>query len=706
MKQTAIVRFVRRTLKRVLVAALAALLLGAITLFICWRAFPFPADRLHQFSASPVVTDRHGSPLLQLVAADDQWRLPTSLDEMSPWLIAATIAVEDERFHSHLGVDPIAVLRAAGQNMLSAKVVSGASTITMQVCRMINERPRTLAAKIDEAFRAMQLEQLSSKDEILELYLNIAPYGGNLRGVEAASLRYFGKRAKDLSLPEAALLAGLPQSPTRLRPDRHPGAAMKRRETVLRRMAEVGTITREQSEEAARAAVVMHSATTARDLNLTDAKPNPAAHFARLTLAVRAGGGRTTLDLPLQREVERLVGEHAARLPTGTNAAMVVIDVSTGDVRAMVGSVRPDDPLEGQVNGAIALRSPGSALKPFVYAAAFESHRLNESSTLYDGPIERGGWTPVNFDRQFSGEVTAGDALRRSLNVPAILVAEGVGLQRCAGVMESAGIALPADAARRGGLAIVTGAIECSLVELTNAYATIGRGGVRKPVRLFPDQPTSSTPALSSEACAMIDDILSTAHRPPRCMEDRRAEDVPWFMWKTGTSSGRRDAWAVGHNRKVAIGVWIGRFNGAGDFVYSGNESAEPLLAKLFDLHALRNMDAPSRAASWPVVDPLPLPAELSPELRIVSPAAGSRFLAVGGTALIHPRAHGQKSPIAINRSVSTAAEVVDGSLTWFLNGRRLASGETRRLSLPPGTYELQCVTEDGRWTKTAFEVK
>ncbi|MEX2214046.1 MAG: penicillin-binding protein 1C [Phycisphaeraceae bacterium] len=672
-------RFILRLLRRTAKAAIVPFIVAAIALEILWRVSPFPVERLSYLPQSPRVLDRHAQPLMQLVGMDDQWRLPVSLDEISPWLIQATIAVEDERFESHSGVDPIAVLRASGQNMAAGRVVSGASTLTLQVCRMLDDQPRTLGTKAVEALRAMQLEELHTKDEILALYLNLAPYGGNLRGVEAASLAYFGKRAKDLSLGEASLLAGLPQSPSRLRPDRHLERAKARQATVLRRMVETGTLTQARAEEAAGLALVIRAGTLS-------AKPQ-AAGAAWLALSRRPLGGQTTIDLGLHREAERLAREHIHTLRHDMDAAVVILDIASGDVLAMVGSTSPQDPRHGQVNAALARRSPGSTLKPFIYGAAFESRRLSERSIVQDIPINRGGWTPRNFDRTFKGEVSVSEALQRSLNVPAILVAEGIGLQRCVGTIEAAGITFPRDAAQRGGLAVVTGAVEVTLLDLTNAYATLGRGGVRQPVRLFADEAITQTPVLSGDSCAMLDDILGTHRRRPDELAMVSENDLPWFMWKTGTSSGRRDAWAIGHNKRFAIGVWIGRKNGAGDERLVGGEAAEPLLARLFALPSLRVMEVPPSAKTWEVRLPLPPPAEATRTLRIVSPATGSTFIAIDGKAIVQAKASD------------------DSGLQWFLNGQ-LRNSSVDRLMLEPGAYELRCVDADGRWAKAMFVVK
>ena len=671
-------RRITRWARRVVLVSLVAAGAGAVALAVAWQALPFPTERLDRWPPSPVVTDSSGAPLLMRVSADDQWCTPVGLDEVSPWLVQATVAVEDERFFDHPGVDPIAVLRAAGQNAAAGRTVSGASTLTMQVCRMIEDRPRTLRDKAVETVHALQLERMRDKRQIISAYLNMAPYGGNIRGVAAAARVYFARRGADLTLGESALLAGLPQSPSRFRPDRHLEAALERRKTVLRRMVELGMITEAQRGIAADEPV------TIRPRRRTLRAP----HAAALALQRRPAGGRTTIDSDIQAAVERAVGDHARALPVGSQAAVVVIDIDAAAIVAMVGSLDPHEPRQGQVNGATARRSPGSALKPFIYAAAFESGRLGPDATVYDVPIQRAGWSPKNFDRTFSGAVPAADALRRSLNVPAILVTEAVGLDRCIGLVSSAGITLPSDARARGGLALAVGAIEVTLLEMTNAYATLGRGGTWHPARLFADEPLQARRAIAPNVCAAIDDILSSLRRRPRRMRDLRDADVPWFMWKTGTSAARRDAWAVGHNRKFAVGVWVGRFAGTGRVEYVGALAAEPLLASLMALGELHSDTSPAPPRPIPVRHPIAPPAPLSPSVRILAPSPGDTFVAVGGKALVRPRANRREG------------------LAWFLNGRLLTPGQLARMELCPGGYELRCVDRTGGASSVRFSVR
>ncbi len=668
----------RRWIKRLAIVTAATLATTLAAGAVLWQMSPFPLERLRDWPASPRITDRSGQTMLERVGADGQWRIPVKLADISPHVVAATIAVEDRRFYSHCGVDAAAVLRAVGQNVQRLRTHSGASTLTMQVCRMMDDRPRTFAAKAIESFRALQLERLCTKDQILEMYLNIAPYGRNIRGIEAASLGYFGKHAKDLSLAEAATLAGLPQSPSRYRPDRQ-GVAAQRYKVVLARMIESGAITPQQAQQA-------HAEPPSARL-----LPHmvQAPHAAWLALAQRPRGGRTTIDLSLQAELERLCTEHATALPEGSDVAAVVIDIATGDVLALVGSLDASRAVNGQVNGVTAWRSPGSALKPFVYAAAFEARRLAPQSTVYDVPIHRAGWSPDNFDKTFRGPLPAADALRRSLNIPAILVAEGVGLTRCCGVLEAAGVHLPSGAAARGGLAIVTGAVEVRLLDLTAAYATLGRGGRYVAPRLLADAVSlPARPAIDVDVCRSMDEILSSRQRRPGGMEQFAPDQVPWFMWKTGTSSARRDAVAAGHNGRLAVGVWVGRFSGEGDGAFVGGVAAEPLLAGIFSLSSVRVDVDPPPAGDWAVRFPLPPPPQAATDLKIMYPHDGAVFLALDREAVVQP---------LVNH---------DQGLCWFLNDLVIDSSVAQRLVLPRGSYCLRCADSGGNSSAVRFVVK
>lgn len=670
----------RWILRRSLEVLPALFVFGVLGLVVLDAINPFPLAKLHGRPTSPVVLDRDGRVLFARTASDEQWRFHADLDRIAPMAINATIAAEDQRFYSHPGVDVIAIVRAIGQNVSEDRIVSGASTITMQVCDMMRGGERSWWSKCVEAFRAVQLERIESKREILEDYLTEAPYGGNIRGIETAALHYYGRPSGLLTLSESALLAGLPQSPERYRPDRHLQAARDRRDLVLQAMYDQGYIAQTEMKSAMAEPVRLYADRTQGQLS----------HVAMVALARRPAGGATTIDGALQDALQDIVDDAARSLPKRAHVAIVAIDVATSDIVAWIGSSDFNRPRDGQNDGVLAWRSPGSALKPFVYAAAFEAKRLNPESIVPDVAMERGGWSPQNFDHTRHGEVTVANALRRSLNVPALLTTERMGVDRCAGVMQSAGVKLPNGAARRAGLSLATGGAEVRLLDLTNAYATIARGGVRRTPRLFADEAADSVRVLTTRTCRAIDGILNSRERAPMGFKHSTADQRPWFVWKTGTSSARRDAWAVGHNRRLAIGVWVGRFDGVSDPQFVGRLAAEPILAKAFALPSIRTTAPDDKPVEWVVANPLfaPTDGDVAPHApRIASPENGATFVATGQRAIVHA---------CIDRNAA---------VTWFLDGAYVEHAPKIRIDAGPGDHELTCVAESGAAQRVAFSV-
>ena len=653
---------------------------GAAMLFALLEAlFPFPVTDLHPDPSSPRVTSREGIPLLAAVADDDQWRRPVTLEAIDPRLIAATIAVEDERFHRHTGVDPPAILRAVGQNIFAGKIVSGASTITMQLCRLLEPRPRTFRSKAIEAFRALELERVLTKEEILTEYLNRAPYGGNLVGVEAAARHYFGKSADALSLAECALLAGIPQGPAILRPDRHPQRAKRRREKVLDRMAAEGVISEEEARRAANEPIDVRPLDSA-GLGPAVGERDLAPHAAWWAVLQEPSGGVTTIDARMQRALLSVIDESVPP-PVGSEVAAVIIEVETGAIRALVGSQRFGEPAQGWVNGATSPRSPGSALKPFLYATAFASGRVGPDSILPDRPIERGGWRPQNFRGEWRGSVTAAEALRDSLNVPAIRLAEALGVTRVTRTIERCGVRLPPDPGGRGGLAVVTGSLEVTLVDLVEGVATLARLGVPRPATIWESEGNreraTESPVLPAFACLEVEEILRVG--------GAYAGD-PWWTAKTGTSARHRDAWAVGWNRRFAIGVWVGRLSGGGDPALVGAEVARPILDRAMATAPFADRSPPRSAAPRAVSDPFTFREE-NERLRIEMPPADAEWLVDGDERIdLRPVATGGAPPYH-----------------WFLNGAPI-DGE--RLTLPLGISELRCVDADGSAVERRLSVR
>jgi len=593
-----------RATRLCLAAILAILVLPRLAFVALSAVFPFPQrllERLADPAAAPRVLDRDGGLLAASVGPDDAWSFPVPLDEVSPRLVQATLAAEDRRFYRHCGVDALAVARAAWSNLCHRRVVSGASTITMQVIRLLEPRRRSLRAKLAEAFRALQLEELRSKDEILTGYLNLAPYGGNLRGVEAASLAWFRKRARDLTLAEAALLAGLPQAPSRLRPDRFPERAAARRGHVLHRLVACGHISQEE----------LRTADCALRIGERTSPNWPAGrvgapHAAQLVRQMFPDKSllRTTIDSRIQHLATSALreGVNGLRSAGATNGAVVVIENKTGAVRALVGScdffAEEDD---GQVNGATAPRSPGSALKPFTYALAFERGICSLDTILADVPASYTGYEPENYDRAYRGAVPAREALAASLNVPAVKLLREVGHHSLHAFLKELGITTLRRDADYYGLALTLGSVEVTLLELTNAYATLGRLGLHRPARLLETEPVAEGRRVLSEGAAyLVAEALSGARRqgaPPlrqACGPSLR------MAWKTGTSHGHRDAWTVAYTPRHTVGVWVGNFSGRAARCLLGLEAAAPTAARILD-----QVEADNRGDWFPMPDSL-----------------------------------------------------------------------------------------------------
>jgi len=670
--------------------------LGAITALslagaaALWFAVDDISDRLDEVPIAAVWSDSMGEPLLVRSAEDGQIRLPYSRATGNAWLELAVIAAEDRRFRDHSGVDLRAVLRAAWANLRAMRTVEGASGLAMQTAKLVDPQPRTFRTKAIEATRALKLVRSVGHDRVVESYLTLAPFGGNRVGAEAAALAYFGRPTSALTLAECALLAGLPKSPERLRPDRHPEAAARRRDETLRRMHREGMI-----DDALLAAAL------AEPIRIRSEAFVPRHRATALWAASRRPtGGTTTIDPVLQGVAESLARRCAAEHGSGIEAAIVVIEIETASMMALAVSSDPDDPSHGWVPLFASWRSPGSALKPLVYAAAFERDLLAPSAVLADREHDLGSWRPRNFDRSQRGTTTVADALRDSLNLPAIATLGAVGVAETAALMERSGVRFRGDAPHRAELSLAVGGAEVRLIDLTNAMATIGRGGLHREPKLFAQSGHESphdgprdrpaTRALSSRTAAALDWILSTHDRAPAGLESTPAHERPWLMWKTGTSSGHRDAWSVGHNGRVAVGIWIGRPAGGGDPQLVGALAAEPAMVQLLASEALRPVVAHrAERTDWTprVASALTTPRPLR---RVAAPRGGAEYVAIDGSA-----------EIAVRLDAAPTTE----SGHWLLDGRPLPT-PPRRLSLAPGRYELTHIDDDGDAETVRFTVR
>jgi len=633
--------------------------------------FALPAPTLERSrSLSMLVLARDGSMLRGFLSTNGKWRLPVTVDAVDPVYRRMLIAAEDRRFAEHPGIDPVAALRALGQLVLSGHVVSGASTLTMQAVRLLERRPRTVSAKLIEMAEALGLERRWGKDEILSLYLTLAPFGGNLEGVRAASLAYFGKEPSHLSPAEAALLVALPRAPERLRPDRHPEAARLARDAVLQRMRARGVISEELLAEA-RAEPVP---------DRRRALPFHAPHLARALRAAEplAPVQRTTIDPMLQRQVEALLAREAAALDPQATLAALVVDNRAREVIAYVGNADFSAiQRHGTIDMARAVRSPGSALKPFIYAMAFDRLIIHPQTVLDDRPRHFGDYAPGDFDGRFQGEVSAAEALQYSLNVPAVAVLDRLGPSRFTGALAAAGIRLhlPTPEAEPG-LAIALGGAGISLYDLATLYAALSQGGEIAPLRSRADDPPVRGTAIFGPAAAWyVTDILGNAPAPPGMLpaEVGRGRHL---AFKTGTSYGFRDAWAVGYDARVTIAVWAGRPDGTPLPGRSGRVTAAPVMFKIADLLGPAPPDiAPEPPPGVLRVSHQDLPAAL----RRLDPAplAAGRGREAGGPKILYP----PDGAVVAWDGAALPLEAAGGKgpLRWLVDGRPLPAAQPRR---------------------------
>ncbi len=661
----------KRRLRRLALgaAAGAGVLVGAFA--VLDRVYPLDLSRAHEVSA--VVADRDGRMLRAFTTEAGTWRLAARPDEVSPLYLKMLLAYEDRRFRYHPGVDPAAVLRAAWQWAANGRIVSGGSTLSMQVARLLEPAPRSLAAKAKQAFRALQLELTLSKDEILSLYLARAPYGGNLEGVRAASLAWLGKEPKHLTAGEAALLIALPQSPAATRPDRRPEAAKAARDKILSVLEARGVISPTMAAEA-----------RAEPLpRLRRPLPFLAPHATAELRARQPKAARiaSTLDARLQEAMEALARSELSGIAPEANIAILVADHTSGEIRAYVGSAEFFDARrQGQVDMVRAIRSPGSTLKPFVYGLGFDLGLVHPETIVTDGPARFGSYAPENFQRHYMGEVSVRVALQQSLNVPAVAVLDGVGPERFAGLLRAAGITLQFEnTGERPGLPVALGGVGTSLSDLVTLYAALGNRGVARPLRLE----ARAAPAaegkriLSAGAAWHLARILESAP-PPNDAVPRNFLNRPFdIAYKTGTSYGFRDAWAVGYDGKHVIGVWVGRPDGTPSPDRYGRATALPILFKAFDLVPESRNGSAGRAMPERPADAVLAANDRLPEtlrryqprhLRAASPGKPTGTLAIsfppaGATVALEQK--GEAKP-----HLFLVAEGGAKPLRWLVNGR------------------------------------
>ena len=656
----------------------------------------FPPDMTRARTLSPEVTDRHGVLLRAFLSKDGAWRIRTTPGQVGPRYLAMLKTYEDKRFDSHPGFDPLALGRAAYQLAASRHIVSGGSTLTMQVARLLEPRPHSFGAKLIQIVRAVQLEERYSKDEILSLYLTLAPMGGNLEGVRAASLSYFGKEPASLDLAESALLVALPQSPVKQRPDRHARAALAGRDKVLRRMVDEGVVT------AGDARTAMHEGVPFARQPMPLAAPHLAEH---LVLTTKLPHIVTTLDADIQAAAARLAAQERAYFDDGADIALVVVENKTRNVVAYVGGTDYWGKA-GQVDLASRARSPGSALKPFIYGLAFDNLILHPASRMEDAPTTFGDYAPRDFEGSFQGAVTARDALRMSLNIPAVMVLDRVGPLAFTLTLQNAGAKLvfpTHDAAP--SLPVALGGLGISLADITMLYAGIAEGGEAQGLRFIKDAPDAPKHRLFGPVAAWyLRDVLDGVALPDGWAMGQGLLRARTIGFKTGTSYGYRDAWSVGFSNDYTVGVWVGRADGTPRPDRVGRDAAAPVLLKMFGLLPPDKRPAPPVPAGAVIVRAT---EDLPPSLRVfnretTTPAPQIAQLPPpaiafppNGAVVPLPDAHAKDAAIQFK------ADGGRGPLTWLVNGVLVGSFDRFAPALftpsGEGLARVTVVDADGR---------
>jgi len=679
---------------------------------------------------SVTVTDRYGEPLRVYLAGDGNDCRPVALADISRWLPLATIAIEDKRFYEHGGVDFQAIARAAWQNISSGRRVSGASTLTQQLAKAMDPQPRTMLGKMREAYDAMRLEHRLTKDQILEQYLNAAPYGNLTKGAEAAARFYFGVPAKSLTAGQAAMLAAIPKSPVRFDPLRHPAAVMTRRRQVLDKMLALKFIK----------AADYRLALKEKYRFAADSRPFLAPHFSdfavsRMPAPLRQI--RTTIDADIQRYAEAAIAGHIARLGYAhvTNAAAIVIDNRTGGILAWVGSADYfNDADSGKVDGVTMLRQPGSALKPFAYAMAF-AHGASPADIIKDEPYYfQDGFAPRNYDESYHGSISLRQALACSYNIPAVRVTERYGgAEGLLSVLHKFGFeSLDLDA-KTYGLGLVLGNGEVRLVELASAYAALARGGLYAPLRFayggsYLYGEGKPRRVLGRQSAYLVTDILSdNAARAPAFGLNSPFHLPFAFAAKTGTSKDYRDNWAAGYTPRWTVAVWAGNFDGSSMRKVSGITGAGPILR---DIASYMYTRYPS--GEFTVPDGITA-AVICPESGKLAtpdcPSAVREVYASGRAPLAYCTLHGAETAakpesarlkiafpktgdvFKVDSETPPAAQALNlrsesGSCRWLMDGTEIGEGEKAWWQLTAGGHRLECLPPEGSARQSANPVR
>jgi penicillin-binding protein 1C len=544
-----------------------------VLFFILNRIFPLP-DKIEY---STIITDNKGEIINAYLTSDEKWRMKTELNEISPLLQKTIIAKEDKYFYYHPGVNPFAIVRAFFKNIVRVKITSGASTITMQVARALQRRKRNIGNKIIEMFRAFQLELKYSKKEILQMYLNLVPYGGNIEGVKAASILYFNKNPDHLSLAEITALSIIPNRPSTLVVGEKNDLIVRERNKWLKKFSKEKVFTKKEIEDA-----------LAEPLTAT--RGTVPHYFPHLSYKLKKSGRymiRTNIVMNTQMKTEKLIKDYVRtlRLKNIKNAAAIVIDNKTHKVITYVGSADFYDTTDGgQVNGAAAVREPGSTLKPLLYGLCIDEGLETPKMVLTDVEVNYAGYAPENYDKRYNGYVTVEYALEHSLNIPAVKSLKMLGKEKLIQKLASSNFQQIRKDQNKLGLSMILGGCGATLEELTGLFSAFANEGTYiSPAYTQADTNFRKVNLITPAANYMITDILSRINRPDFPLNWQATEHMPRIAWKTGTSYGRRDAWSIGFNKNFTVGVWVGNFSGVGVAELSGTNVATPLLFKIFN---------------------------------------------------------------------------------------------------------------------------
>lgn len=624
---------------------------------------------------STVVSDREGRDLYLFLAGDDRYRLRSDIQQIDPLYFKILFAHEDRRFNDHSGVDWMSMARAFWQLVTNGRFVSGGSTLTMQTAKLIDPAPRTLTSKLNEMQRAISLERHTNKEQILTLYTSLTPYGGNVEGIEMGSRIWFGKSPRHLTPAQAALLVALPQSPEFLRPDRHPKRAKRARDRILRIARDRGVLTDEQ----------MRSAMLSPIPDSKQTLPKSTHHLA---WRVKEKGERiqTTIDHDLQQDIERIALNTS--LPDGTNLAILVADAQSGDLLGYLGSRDYfSHNNAGAFDFARAIRSPGSTLKPFIYGMAESNHLIHPNTLISDRPVSFAGYQPENLDNRFRGEVTAAEALRLSLNVPAVKVLARLTPDRFTAQLEQAGITLQ----NGKGLPIALGGAGLALEKLVELYTALALDGKIRPIGFIKARAPSPTKKLiDQQAVAHLNWALSSAGAPSHRIKGITSNRA--IAFKTGTGPGGSDALAIGTNGRYIIGIWSGTISGEPLPGNLGLQNAAPLLLRLFDLVGDDNLklERPKEPPRLQTKFRSSQQKRADSGIKILFPEAGTTIKLRKGRTTI---------PLQIQNMSYPLVRTLNGNNLEIINSPK----ELSMTLTQPGTYHLSLVDRNGSAGRSVF---